>query len=47
MIFQAQFYPPPVLNAIRQHYRVAEHVCMNGFYTSWYLRAGGEGEVFR
>ena len=32
VIFRAQFYPPPVLNAIGQHYQVAEHVCMNGFY---------------
>jgi hypothetical protein len=32
IIFRAQFYPQPVLEAIGQHYRPVEHVCMNGFY---------------
>ncbi len=32
VIFRAQFYPPPVLEAIGQHYHPVEHVCMNGFY---------------
>ena len=32
VIFRAQFYPQPVLEAIGQHYRPVEHVCMNGFY---------------
>lgn len=32
VVFRAQFYPPPVLEAIGQHYRPVEHVCMNGFY---------------
>jgi len=32
VIFRAQFYPPPVLEAIGQHYRPVEHICMNGFY---------------
>lgn len=32
VIFRAQFYPPPVLEAIGQNYRPVEHVCMNGFY---------------
>ena len=32
VIFRAQFYPQPVLDAIGQHYRPVEHVCMNGFY---------------
>ncbi len=32
VIFRAQFYPPPVLEAIGQHYQPVEHVCMNGFY---------------
>jgi len=31
VIFRAQFYPPPVLETIGQHYRPVEHVCMNGF----------------
>ncbi len=31
-VFRAQFYPPPVLEAVGQNYRVVEHVCMNGFY---------------
>ena len=31
-IFRAQFYPPPVLEAIGQNYQVVDHVCMNGFY---------------
>ncbi|MBN1954593.1 MAG: hypothetical protein JW900_06030 [Anaerolineae bacterium] len=32
VIFRAQFYPQPVLEAIGQHYQPVEHVCMNGFY---------------
>lgn len=31
VIMRAQFYPPPVLAAIGQHYEVVEHVPMNGF----------------
>ncbi len=32
VIFRAQFYPQPVLEAIGQNYRPVEHICMNGFY---------------
>ncbi|MCS7178624.1 MAG: hypothetical protein RML46_02220 [Anaerolineae bacterium] len=32
VVFRAQFYPQPVLEAIGQHYRPVEHICMNGFY---------------
>ncbi len=32
VIFRAQFYPPPVLQAIGQNYTPVEHICMNGFY---------------
>jgi hypothetical protein len=32
VIFRAQFYPHPVLEAIGQHYQPVDHVCMNGFY---------------
>ncbi len=32
VVFRAQFYPQPVLEAIGQHYQPVEHVCMNGFY---------------
>lgn len=32
VVFRAQFYPQPVLQAVGQHYRPVEHVCMNGFY---------------
>lgn len=32
VIFRAQFYPPPVLDAIGQNYRPVDHVCVNGFY---------------
>jgi len=32
VIFRAQFYPPPVLEAIGQNYKPVEHICMNGFY---------------
>jgi hypothetical protein len=32
VIFRAQFYPPPVLEAIGQNYQPIDHVCMNGFY---------------
>lgn len=31
VIFRAQFYPPPVLEAIGQNYDVVDHVAMNGF----------------
>jgi len=31
VIFRAQFYPPPVLEAIGQNYEPVDHVCMNGF----------------
>ena len=31
VIFRAQFYPPPVLQAIGQNYDVVEHIEMNGF----------------
>jgi hypothetical protein len=32
VIFRAQFYPQPVLDAIGQNYRPVGHICMNGFY---------------
>jgi hypothetical protein len=32
VVFRAQFYPPPVLEAIGQNYKPVEHLCMNGFY---------------
>jgi len=32
VIFRAQFYPPPVLEAIGQNYQPVEHLCVNGFY---------------
>jgi hypothetical protein len=32
VVFRAQFYPSPVLEAIGQNYQPVEHVCMNGFY---------------
>ena len=48
VIFRAQFYPPPVLEAIGQNYRPVEHLCMNGFYYHilWPHRMfpAGEGE---
>ena len=31
VIMRAQFYPPPVLEAIGQHYALVEHIPMNGF----------------
>ncbi len=31
VIMRAQFYPPPVLAAIGQHYGLVEHIPMNGF----------------
>ena len=31
VIFRAQFYPPPVLEAIGQNYKPVDHICMNGF----------------
>ncbi|MGC9467561.1 MAG: hypothetical protein ACP5HS_03140 [Anaerolineae bacterium] len=32
VIMRAQFYPPPVLAAIGEHYGLVEHVPMNGFH---------------
>jgi len=32
VVFRAQFYPLPVLEAIGQNYTPVEHICMNGFY---------------
>ncbi len=32
VVFRAQFYPQPILDAIGQHYQPVEHVCMNGFF---------------
>jgi hypothetical protein len=32
VIFRAQFYPPPVRDAIGQNYKPVDHLCMNGFY---------------
>ena len=32
IVFRAQFYPQPVLEAIGQNYGPVEHLCMNGFY---------------
>jgi len=32
VIFRAQFYPQPVLDAIGQNYQPVEHLCVNGFY---------------
>ncbi|MBN1177949.1 MAG: glycosyltransferase family 39 protein [Anaerolineae bacterium] len=32
VIFRAQFYPQPVLDAIGQNYQPVDHICMNGFY---------------
>jgi len=32
VIFRAQFYPQPVLDAVGQNYQPVEHLCMNGFY---------------
>jgi hypothetical protein len=32
VIFRAQFYPTPVLEAIGQNYQPVDHICMNGFY---------------
>jgi hypothetical protein len=31
VIMRAQFYPPPVLAAIGEHYGLVEHIPMNGF----------------
>ncbi len=31
IIMRAQFYPPPILAAIGQHYGLVEHIPMNGF----------------
>jgi hypothetical protein len=46
VVFRAQFYPQPVLDAIGQHYRPVEHICMNGFYYHILLpdRLLGQGE---
>jgi hypothetical protein len=40
VIFRAQFYPQPVLEAIGQNYQPVDHICMNGFYYRilWPLR---------
>ena len=40
VIFRAQFYPHPVLDAIGQNYKPVEYLCMNGFYYHilWPLR---------
>jgi len=40
VIFRAQFYPHPVLDAIGQNYKPVEHLCVNGFYYHilWPLR---------
>jgi hypothetical protein len=32
VIFRAQFYPQPVLEAIGRNYKPVAHLCMNGFY---------------
>jgi hypothetical protein len=32
VILRAQFYPPPVLQALGQNYQPVDEVCMNGFY---------------
>lgn len=32
VIFRAQFYPAPVLEAIGRNYEPVDHICMNGFY---------------
>ena len=32
IVFRAQFYPPPVLEAVGQNYQPVDHLCMNGFY---------------
>lgn len=32
VVFRAQFYPQPVLDAIGQNYQPVDHICMNGFY---------------
>jgi hypothetical protein len=31
VVFRAQFYPAPVLEAIGQNYQPMDQVCMNGF----------------
>jgi hypothetical protein len=40
VIFRAQFYPPPVLQAIGQNYKPVDSLCMNGFdyYVLWPVR---------
>jgi hypothetical protein len=40
VIFRAQFYPPPVLQAIGQNYQPVDSFCMNGFdyYVLWPYR---------
>jgi hypothetical protein len=48
VIFRAQFYPQPILEAIGQNYHPVEHVCMNGFFYHVLLpRAATGGEVSR
>ena len=51
IIFRAQFYPQPVLEAIGQNYQPVEHLCMNGFYYHilWPRRmlAGSAGAIAR
>jgi hypothetical protein len=32
IVFRAQFYPQPMLDAVGQNYRPVETLCMNGFY---------------
>jgi hypothetical protein len=32
VIFRAQFYPQPILEAVGQNYTPVDHICMNGFY---------------
>jgi hypothetical protein len=32
IVFRAQFYPQPVLDAVGQNYKPVETLCMNGFY---------------
>ncbi len=42
VIMRAQFYPPPVLAAIGQHYGLVEHIPMNGFNYIIMQPLGGE-----
>jgi hypothetical protein len=43
VIFRAQFYPPPVLQAIGQNYQPVDHICMNGFYYHVLRPSDGSG----